>query len=143
MQVIFGSLASSAPVRYHPFISDNTKNGAFYSVVTETFAIPNRLCPQYIREAFEKINHLYSSDSGRVQIQQQLRLCHSLNGSKAEHRIVNLWIENAFATLGMENYPYPIDDYPSSPLFAACNLLSANISSSNAVSVSSKRSAGS
>ena len=48
----------------------------------------------------------------------------------AARRDVNLWIENAFATLGMENYPYAIGDYPAYPMKAACqDAIDADVSS--------------
>eukprot|EP01096_Ripella_sp_DP13-Kostka_P014316 TRINITY_DN6430_c0_g3_i1.p1 TRINITY_DN6430_c0_g3~~TRINITY_DN6430_c0_g3_i1.p1 ORF type:complete len:537 (+),score=216.95 TRINITY_DN6430_c0_g3_i1:76-1611(+) len=127
--VILGSLASSAPVRYHPFINDGTKSGAFYSVVTETFAIPNKACPSLVRSAYQQIDSLIETASGRQTLAQQLNLCNPISADNidAERRILNLWIMNAFASLAMENYPYPIEGSPAHPLWAACNTLQSSV----------------
>jgi len=131
--VVAGSLASSAPVRYHPFLYDGTKSGAFYAVCTADFAKNNKDCPDMVRSAFNQINSLFSTSSGREQLSAELGLCSTIGEGADEQRLLNLWIENAFASLGMENYPYAIGDLPPFPMEYACEVMSTGLTSSNLI----------
>jgi pimeloyl-ACP methyl ester carboxylesterase len=115
-ELVDGALASSAPLRYHPGLPRGTKNGAFYAVITADFAKKHSDCPNMVRKAIADMHGLFSSSSGRATIEQQLQLCSPLENSDAQLRLLDLWIENAFATLGMENYPYALG---ASDLFVA------------------------
>jgi len=121
--VIDGSLASSAPVRYHPFLEGGTKSGAFYAVATRDFAQQDQRCPDLVRMAFTELIDSFSTSDGLDNVEKQLQLCSPLQNSSLELRDVNLWIENAFASLGMENYPYQVGDLPPSPMKYACQVM--------------------
>lgn len=121
--VVDGALASSAPVRYHPFLEGGTRSGSFFAVATRDFAQEDPACPGLVRDAFSEMIDLFSTASGRQQIQEDLKLCTPLVGSDKELRLLNLWIENAFASLGMENYPYSIPPYPAYPMRVACDAM--------------------
>jgi hypothetical protein len=131
--VIGGSLAASAPLRYHPGLYDGTQSGAFYAVCTRDFAKKNSDCPALVRSAFVQIGELFQTEQGREQLSQELGLCTPIGAGAENQRLLNLWIENAFASLGMENYPYSIGDLPPYPMEAACEVMSANASPSNLV----------
>jgi len=125
--VVDGALASSAPVRYHPFLPGGTNSGAFYRVVTKDFAMEDHTCPDKVRTAFAQMISAFESSSGRDQIVEDLRLCSPLDDTADQLRLVNLWMENAFASLGMENYPYAIGDLPAFPLKNACAVFNQNL----------------
>jgi len=114
-------LASSAPVRYHPFLPGGTASGAFYRVCTTDFAMEDGTCPSKVKSAFVQIEELFTTSSGRMQLEKELMLCSPLGSSPVQKRILNLWIENAFASLGMFNYPYPLNGLPAYPMKAACS----------------------
>ena len=111
-KVVDGSLASSAPVRYHPFLEGGTNSGAFYRVITKDFAMQDISCPSLVKSAFGEMSELFQTSSGREEMAQKLELCSPLDDTDEQLRLVNLWIENAFASLGMENYPYAIGALP-------------------------------
>jgi len=118
--IIDAGLASSAPLRYH--IGEVT-NGAFFQVVTNVFAKPYPDCPRLVRIAFDQINQLSLTPEGRNEITQKLKLCSPLEAGPAAIKLLALWVENAYASLGMGNYPYTFDDMPPYPLFASCNIM--------------------
>lgn len=84
-------------------------------------------CPSMVRQAFEDMSSLFTTSSGRSEIQQSLRLCSPINSTSEQLRLIDLWIENAFASLGMENYPYAIGDLPAYPMKSACSVMKANV----------------
>ena len=131
--MVGGSLAASAPVRYHPGLYDGTKSGAFYAVCTADFAKNNKDCPDMVRSAFNEINSLFGTSNGREQLSAELGLCTTIGEGADQQRLLNLWIENAFASLGMENYPYAIGDLPPFPMEYACEVMANDLSSSTLV----------
>merc|ERR1712137_573871 len=85
-----------------------------------------------VKQAFDDMTSMFNSgNSGRQQMSQDLRLCTPVGSSKDDLRLVNLWIENAFASLGMENYPYAIGDLPAYPMREACSVMKANVQATN------------
>lgn len=97
----------------------------------------NPACPTRVQNAFAQIIAKSQSASGRAEITQKyeflgsvcrlpharLGLCTPLAAGAAPLRLLNLWIENAFATLGMEDYPYPLYGFPAFPMNAACSIM--------------------
>jgi lysosomal Pro-X carboxypeptidase len=118
--VIDAGLASSAPLRYH---IGEVDNGAFYEVVTEVFAMGDPMCPGLVRDAFIQIYQLAQTAEGRMEITQKLNLCSPLQAGDNATKLLALWVENAFATLGMADYPYPFDGLPRYPLQASCSVM--------------------
>jgi lysosomal Pro-X carboxypeptidase len=118
--VIDAGLASSAPLRYHIGEIDN---GAFYKVVTDVFATTDPNCPTLVRNAFIQIFELAQTQSGRDEITQKLNLCSPLAEGPAALKLLSLWVENAFATLGMADYPYPFMGMPPYPLEISCAIM--------------------
>lgn len=113
MKVVDFALASSAPVRYRPYYEPNgTPNGGFFETTTQSFARQNSACPNLVRDAFSMILAADSSASGRAAISQELGLCSTYESFD----LLQLWVESAFATLAMENYPYAIDPFPAWPM---------------------------
>ena len=90
-------------------------------------------CPTLIKQAFSEIESLFASSSGRQTIEQELMLCSPLDSDSTQLRILNLWIENAFASLGMENYPYPVGGLPAFPMRVACDVMYTTVQSESLV----------
>ena len=93
-------------MRYHPGLPDATPSGAFYGVVTRDFAVLDPSCPNLVRQAYSQIISGWNAGSSqRAQVLDSLRVCAPPEGKNAAQqlRVLNLWIENAFAGLGMEN----------------------------------------
>eukprot|EP00053_Salpingoeca_punica_P007734 m.70486 g.70486 ORF g.70486 m.70486 type:complete len:486 (-) comp14302_c1_seq1:444-1901(-) len=119
--LVNGALASSAPIRYHQGITPPVASGAFFQVATDAFARSNPSCEQYARMAFQELFALFNKGSAGLQaIAEDLGLCQPINGTLADFRKLMLWAENAFAILGMENYPYATGGFPASPMDVAC-----------------------
>jgi len=117
---IDAGLASSAPILFH---AGKVPGGAFFQVVTEDFAEKDPLCPNLVRKAFSEILQTVKTDAGREDISKRLKLCDTIQDDGPAVRLVALWIENAFATLGMENYPYPFEGFPPNPMIASCEIM--------------------
>jgi len=115
------ALASSAPVRYRPFLTpDGTASGAFFYTATEVFGKVNKQCPDLVRQAFGTILQAFDpkgrTENGPERISAQLGLCTTIESAD----LLQLWIESAFATLVMENYPFAVDPFPAWPMKVAC-----------------------
>lgn len=118
-----GSLAASAPVRYHQGLQPPVPAGSFFKIVTDTFANTDPTCPTLVRRAFVRIDSLAATLAGRAVVTKALRLCTPLaDGADALHMLA-LWIENAFALLGMINYPYATGGFVAHPLAASCEAM--------------------
>jgi len=95
----------------------------FYKVVTDVFATTNGICPDLVRESFQQIFLLAQTLDGRELVSQKIGLCSTIDEGPAALKLLSLWVENAFATLGMADYPYPFDGMPPYPLQASCNVM--------------------
>eukprot|EP00051_Salpingoeca_urceolata_P010330 m.126034 g.126034 ORF g.126034 m.126034 type:complete len:497 (-) comp16670_c0_seq3:163-1653(-) len=122
--MIDAALASSAPVRYHQGVTPSVASGAFFKVVTESFARNDPNCPTYVRRAFAEIASQAKTAEGRMQVSKELRLCSPLGDGGPAVRLLNLWFESGFAYLAMINYPYKEEGFAASPLNAACSAMS-------------------
>jgi len=118
---IYGALASSAPIRYHPGLMPPSQTNAFYAVATQAFAQQHPECPDISRRAFSDLLRLMQQgESGREQVAAQLSLCSVPDEGPQQLRLLEMWIQNAFAGLAMENYPYPVGPSPAWPMRVAC-----------------------
>lgn len=116
-----GALASSAPVRYRPFLPHGTKSGAFFQTTTDSFARADKSCPDRVRSAFKEIQSAWTTPAGRVAMSSRLGLCNPAKAAEMyKFDLIQLWAESAFATLVMENYPYAIEPFPAWPMNVAC-----------------------
>jgi len=118
--IIDAGMASSAPLRYH---AGMVAGGAFFQVCTQDFGRKDPRCPALVQTAFNQILALAATPEGRIEITTKLQLCGALEPGPAPLRLLALWIENAFATLGMENYPYPLYGLPAWPAEYACSVM--------------------
>jgi len=117
--IVHAGFASSAPLRYH---AGEVPGGGFFQVVTDTFSIPSATCPDLVRQAFSLIFQESQTPQGLLDVSTRLNLCTPLQ-SPSDLRMLALWVENAYANIGMENYPYPFGGSPKYPMFVSCNLL--------------------
>lgn len=122
--VVDGALAASAPIRYHQGILPPVPAGAFFKVVTDVYAAVDPRCPDLVRTAMAQIADAASSESGRAQLSMELGLCTPLASGDAALRLLNLWVENAYALIAMINYPYATGGFAANPMTVSCqNLL--------------------
>ena len=91
----------------------------------------DRECPSMVKQAFSDMQQMFGSESGREQLATDLQLCAPINSTSQQLRLIDLWIENAFASLGMENYPYSIGDLPAYPMREACSVMKSNVQATN------------
>eukprot|EP01095_Lingulamoeba_sp_RSL-Kostka_P002150 TRINITY_DN13040_c0_g1_i1.p1 TRINITY_DN13040_c0_g1~~TRINITY_DN13040_c0_g1_i1.p1 ORF type:complete len:513 (-),score=184.43 TRINITY_DN13040_c0_g1_i1:87-1583(-) len=129
--VIDAGYASSAPIRYHPFIPDKTNSGAFYGISTRDFAMEDPNCPNYVRTAFAYILDNYDDDEERQKISESLGMCSTLESGDQQLRLFELFILNAFATMTMGNYPYPAEGLVAYPMKESCKVMKTNLDTSN------------
>eukprot|EP00005_Dracoamoeba_jomungandri_P006421 CAMPEP_0174260868 /NCGR_PEP_ID=MMETSP0439-20130205/10800_1 /TAXON_ID=0 /ORGANISM="Stereomyxa ramosa, Strain Chinc5" /LENGTH=516 /DNA_ID=CAMNT_0015345219 /DNA_START=36 /DNA_END=1586 /DNA_ORIENTATION=+ len=119
--LVDGSMGASAPLRY---VTGAVPGGAFFETVTKDFTLQHPECADMMRASFSAVAQLWSEGSaGVAKVVSGLRLCESPTPDAAGLRLLNLWAENAFANLGMEDYPYPLDDLPAFPMLSACQVL--------------------
>ena len=117
-----------------------TVSNVFFISATETFGLASPLCPALVRSAFSELEAQWADPAQRASAAASLGLCDALPllSPDRSFRLLQLWAENAFATLGMEDYPYPVAPFPAWPMQVACQnaLLAANASSSSSSSAS-------
>jgi dipeptidyl-peptidase-2 len=104
------ALAASAP------IGPNPSQYGFFRVASADFALGGKLCSSLVRQAFVEITAAFRQFN-MLPIVTGLGLCQPQPPSL---RVMTLWIENAFATFAMLDYPYAADDMPANPAAAAC-----------------------
>lgn len=107
MQAVDFSLASSAPVYYRVGFDGaphEAPSGSFFEQTTKAFASSNPICPSLVQKAFQNMLQLDGQGSyGQAVLKRQLSLCKPYSSLD----MLQLWIESAFASLVMSNYPYP------------------------------------
>jgi len=131
--VVDMALASSAPLLYKPFVSNGPAPGSFFEICTSDFGQSDSICPEMVTNATNQIVSSFYKPSERATIQEQLNLCSPVGNTTDDLNLILLWVENAFATLGMENYPYAVAPFPAAPMNASCALMKANYSDATAM----------
>jgi dipeptidyl-peptidase-2 len=106
------ALAASAPIG--PYVSQY----GFWRVASADFAGGARQCATIIRQAFVETAAAFNSGDPTPVI-NGLALCQQ--SSAAAQRDIVRWVENAFATFAMLDYPYAANDLPPNPAQAACD----------------------
>lgn len=115
------ALAASAP------IGPNPSQYGFFRVASADFALGGKLCSALVRQAFAEITQCYQQGAF-LPLVTGLGLCQSQPPSQ---HVLTLWVENAFATFAMLDYPYPADDMPANPAAAACAAAEADFAVNN------------
>lgn len=83
-------------------------------------------CPDLVRSAFNEIYSQDETEEGREWITQELMLCSTLEEGESALRNLALWVENAFASLAMADYPWPSpygSDLPAYPIDVSCSTM--------------------
>eukprot|EP01104_Vermistella_antarctica_P013156 TRINITY_DN3946_c0_g1_i2.p1 TRINITY_DN3946_c0_g1~~TRINITY_DN3946_c0_g1_i2.p1 ORF type:complete len:473 (-),score=90.89 TRINITY_DN3946_c0_g1_i2:44-1462(-) len=127
-EVVDASWAASAPLRVHPGMPDESAPGSFFEVATNDFGSVSPSCPKYTTAALQYIVEQYANGTEGVDnVATILNLCSPVD----DLRTLNLFIENAFADMSMEDYPYAIPPSPALPMDAACTAMLGAVNSSS------------
>jgi len=122
------SLAASAPIPMATGGVSFQGKPAYFTKVTEDFALYDERCPGIVRNIISNVRRLASSgQSGLDSLTKDFRLCQPLKQDRVEHLI--LWIENSFGNLAMMNYPYPTNflaPLPGYPVKLSCHTILAS-----------------
>eukprot|EP00300_Choanocystis_sp_HF-7_P025205 c2691_g1_i1.p1 GENE.c2691_g1_i1~~c2691_g1_i1.p1 ORF type:complete len:510 (-),score=98.65 c2691_g1_i1:143-1672(-) len=114
------ALAASAPLR---MVSQEVDDFKYFEAVTNTFGKASPSCPATVRNAFSRLLELTSAGDFAA-IRSAFNLCDDITSSEVEHLI--LWVQNAFTSLAMCDYPYPTNflaPLPAFPVRVACQRL--------------------
>ncbi|KAG5181271.1 serine carboxypeptidase S28-domain-containing protein [Tribonema minus] len=102
--VVAGAVAGSAPVL--AFTGQHARGAlAFAARVTDT-AARYGACADNVRRAWAPLFRLGGSDGGRAALARHLRLCTAPDSAAAVDDVA-LWLQDAWGTLAMGNYPWP------------------------------------
>jgi dipeptidyl-peptidase-2 len=119
--VVDMALAASAP------IGPNPSQYGFFRVASADFALGGQRCAAIVRQAFAEIVQCYAQGVF-LPLVTGLALCQSQPPSQ---HVLTLWVENAFATFAMLDYPYAADGLPANPAAAACAAAEADYAANN------------
>jgi lysosomal Pro-X carboxypeptidase len=123
---ITGAIASSAPIGC---MADGYKGSSYWAVVSRDATAAGGAAPQCfdnVHEAIHDIRTLMGSGIGRVAVAENLRLCKV--PTEAEMESVLLFVQAAFDSMAMGNYPFetyyisgtPGHPAPAWPMRVAC-----------------------
>jgi hypothetical protein len=76
-----------------------------------------------VRGAFNELRDKWKTPAGRSLATKELQLCTEPAAGDDSLRLLALWVENAYANLGMLHYPWPNpngSELPAWPMDAAC-----------------------
>ena len=123
---VAGAIAASAPILQIPGLMDPH---AYNRVITQTFATGNAQAPRGIFLAFDAMQRLGATASGRLEIDSALRLCGPPLASLDDVWEVIYWLDSAIGFMAMADYPYPasfLGPLPAYPAAAAGRAFPAN-----------------
>ncbi|NXV51061.1 PCP carboxypeptidase, partial [Uria aalge] len=103
--VVVGALAASAPIWQ---FGDLVPCGTYFSIVTNDFKKSGPGCSESIRNSWNAINHLSSTDAGLQWLSSTFRLCSPLKNLQ-DAAILKNWLSETWINLAMVNYPYKAD----------------------------------
>ncbi|NWT44378.1 PCP carboxypeptidase, partial [Chroicocephalus maculipennis] len=103
--VVVGALAASAPIWQ---FGDLVPCGTYFSIVTNDFKKSGTGCSESIRNSWNAINHLSSTDAGLQWLSSTFHLCSPLKNLQ-DAAILKNWLSETWINLAMVNYPYKAD----------------------------------
>ncbi|XP_014813850.1 PREDICTED: lysosomal Pro-X carboxypeptidase [Calidris pugnax] len=120
--VVVGALAASAPIWQ---FGDLVPCGTYFSIVTNDFKKSGTGCSESIRNSWNAINHLSSTDAGLQWLSSTFHLCSPLKNHQ-DAAILKNWLSETWINLAMVNYPYKADflqPLPAWPIKEVCKFL--------------------
>ncbi|XP_074996287.1 lysosomal Pro-X carboxypeptidase isoform X3 [Calonectris borealis] len=102
---VVGALAASAPIWQ---FGDLVPCGTYFSIVTNDFKKSGTGCSESIRNSWNAINHLSSTDAGLQWLSSTFHLCSPLKNLQDAAMLKN-WLSETWINLAMVNYPYKAD----------------------------------
>ncbi|OWK61121.1 Lysosomal Pro-X carboxypeptidase [Lonchura striata] len=103
--VVVGALAASAPIWQ---FADLVPCGTFFNIVTNDFKKSGKGCSESIRNSWNAINHLSSTDAGLQWLSNTFHLCSPLK-TLQDAAVLKNWLSETWVNLAMVNYPYKAD----------------------------------
>ncbi|XP_074996288.1 lysosomal Pro-X carboxypeptidase isoform X4 [Calonectris borealis] len=119
---VVGALAASAPIWQ---FGDLVPCGTYFSIVTNDFKKSGTGCSESIRNSWNAINHLSSTDAGLQWLSSTFHLCSPLKNLQDAAMLKN-WLSETWINLAMVNYPYKADflqPLPAWPIQEVCKFL--------------------
>lgn len=95
-------ISSSAPINY--YYGGRIPSGSYYATVTRIFKEYNEKCPEIVHDAFVEAERLLRTERGATELQRVFNWCTPLK--RNEFDAFTFYIQNAYATLAMANYPW-------------------------------------
>ncbi|XP_009100981.2 lysosomal Pro-X carboxypeptidase [Serinus canaria] len=120
--VVVGALAASAPIWQ---FGDLVPCGTFFSIVTNDFKKSGKGCSESIRNSWNAINHLSSTDAGLQWLSNTFHLCSPLK-TPQDAAVLKNWLSETWVNLAMVDYPYKADflqPLPAWPIQEVCKFL--------------------
>ncbi|NXI68716.1 PCP carboxypeptidase, partial [Anseranas semipalmata] len=120
--VVVGALAASAPIWQ---FGDLVPCGAYFTVVTNDFKKSGTGCSESIRNSWNAINHLSSTDAGLQWLSSTFHLCSPLKNLQ-DAAMLKSWLSETWVDLAMVDYPYKADflqPLPAWPIQEVCKFL--------------------
>ncbi|NXF03459.1 PCP carboxypeptidase, partial [Smithornis capensis] len=120
--VVVGALAASAPIWQFDGL---VPCGALFSIVSSDFKKGGTGCSESIRNSWNAINHLSSTDAGLQWLSSTFHLCSPLK-NRQDAAVLKNWLSETWVNLAMVNYPYKADflqPLPAWPIQEICKFL--------------------
>ncbi|XP_076817860.1 lysosomal Pro-X carboxypeptidase-like isoform X1 [Clavelina lepadiformis] len=120
--IVNGAIASSAPVKYFPGLTNCEK---YNQVVTSDFASTAHgpQCVKNIKMAWSVINETVAQTGGLRKLSEIFHTCHQLKSAEE----LTDWIKDCWSNMAMVDYPYPanfLNPLPGWPVNVTCSYLS-------------------
>nr|GMC64039.1 lysosomal Pro-X carboxypeptidase [Ipomoea batatas] len=114
--IAIGALAASAPIlQFEDVVDPDT----FYNIVSNDFRRESVSCFNTIKESWDVITSVGSTNGGLSLLSKVFHLCGELKNSYD----LSDWLESAYSYLAMADYPYPADflmPLPGNPIKEVC-----------------------
>ncbi|KAI3423152.1 uncharacterized protein J3R85_011276 [Psidium guajava] len=114
--IAIGALASSAPILQFP---DIVKPDSFYDIVSNDFKRQSTSCFNTIKASWDALTAEGQKKNGLSRLTKMFRLCRKLKDTED----LASWLDTAFSSLAMVDYPYPSDflmPLPGYPIREVC-----------------------
>uniref|UniRef100_A0A7N0SYP7 Lysosomal Pro-X carboxypeptidase n=1 Tax=Kalanchoe fedtschenkoi TaxID=63787 RepID=A0A7N0SYP7_KALFE len=114
--IAIGALASSAPILQ---FEDIVPSETFYDIVSQDFKRESSRCFDTIKKSWDALEVEGQQPNGLKQLTKAFRLCGELKSTGD----LNNWLESAYSSLAMVNYPYPssfLMPLPGHPIKEVC-----------------------
>ncbi|CAK9304726.1 unnamed protein product [Gordionus sp. m RMFG-2023] len=123
--LVTGSIAASAPLLYFYQMSPCD---TFVKIVSQNFKNESDYCFNNIKKSWEIINNYFKfNDTKKLAIIKNIfEICNISQLNFYDKEIFKSWIQDAFISMTMANYPYPanfLGSMPAWPVKEACKFL--------------------